>query len=408
MEKELYYSTIDMVNQSATMRLYGDIGSDVIGAAFVNELVYITGLGIKNIDVRINSGGGSVVEAFTIFSTITTSKSTITTYCDGIAASSAGWIFLAGNRAVMADYSLLMVHNPSSSDVSKKGIERLDFMRNSIITILAARTGTSAKEIGAMMDEETWLDAVSAKDMGFATDVEVTTLLIELQPEEQTVNAMYAICNSAINKNNMIMTEDKVEEVTDVENEMVEETTDEVVNEVTDEVAVEEVTNEAVEDITEPVEAVIKETKVADGVTDEVTNKLDIMNYVNRIAELEAELTQLKEVESFRIANEKEKAGVELVSNAISVGKIKAEAKAEWVAMAVNNYTLAKTTLDALVVNKAGIDIKNLLNKENTEKPKMSLREMEVKDPKQVENIYYNNRATYNQMYLEQYGTMPR
>ena len=393
MDRELYYSAIDSSDNSAVMRLYGMIGNEVDGSAFVTELLYlINNKGITNISIRINSGGGSVMQAFTIFSAITNCKADITTYNDGVAGSCAGWIFLAGKNAVMADYSMVMVHNPYSADNTTKGLERLEMMRSSIVTILAKRTGNAPGMITAMMNEETWMDASEALAAGFATSIEETPLLIKLVPQEQTVNAMYEICNSAITKKEIEMTDTKDETV----NEVIEEVTNEVVEETVEE-TVEEVVNETAEEVIEEAAPLVAD----------VVNAVDIVNYVNRIAELETELKALKDAESQRVADEKQAAGVELVNNAVAAGKINSDAKAEMITLAVSNYSMAKTIIDAIQVNKTSVDIMNAVVPA-TDKPKMGLREMEKNNAKEVENLYFNNRPLYNQLYFEQYGVMPK
>jgi ATP-dependent protease ClpP protease subunit len=397
-----YISEVDDVLKTATMKIIGEIGSEVYGKDFVDQLHQLEASGITNINIRINSGGGSVIDGYQIFSAILKSKSNITTYNDGIAASSAGWIFLAGKNAIMSDYALFMMHNPSSTDTSAIGKKRVEMMRKSITMILAKRTGTSVADTEKMMNAETWLSADDAVAKGYASSIVETGLLVPMNPMKQSVNEMFAIVNSVLNKNKNDMAEN-------LENEIVEETVNEVVEETTNEV-VEETSEDQVEETViedeEPVNEVEETTNEETVEVIDVDNKVDVINtYVNRIAELQKEIDELKEVEAKRVEDEKVKAGTELVSNAINIGKIKPEAKEEWIELAKNNYTLTKSALDAILMNAKAPDIMNAVKA--NDKPAMTLREMEKAEPNKVVDIYNNNRPLYNQMYFEQYGTMP-
>lgn len=122
------------------------------------------------IAVRINSVGGSVWEAYSIVSAIINSKVECNTFIDGLAASSAGLIAVAGKKCTMKDYGLMMLHNPSGGDDKKV----LGLVKETLVTILSNRTKKTPDEISAMMEKETWLSAAEALQFGMVDAIENT------------------------------------------------------------------------------------------------------------------------------------------------------------------------------------------------------------------------------------------
>lgn len=396
MEKELFYFTLESETQ-ATARIYGEIGSDVICGAFCDELAYVESLGVTEITVRIHSCGGSVVDGFGIFSALMKSKATITTHNDGLAASTAGWLFLAGTAAVMADYSLLMLHNPSSPNTSKKGMEVVDVMRQSILTILSKRTGCDVATLSDLMDEETWMNAEQALGLGFATSIEATELMIELEPAAQSAEAMYSVCNSVLNKN--VMTKN------DAENEAV----------TVEAPAVEEVTNEAVEVVEEPTTIITDELPAVVEETTPIDDEKEELSRVNaeltaKLAALEATVNAFQMEADKKAEAEKEAQATHIVNHAIEAGKIKAEAKAHWLNMATSNYDTTKAALESInVVNKSNpgvmAAVKNLAA--NSGEKVVTYRELDRNNPKELARIKAFEPATYNELFFNQFGVYP-
>jgi ATP-dependent protease ClpP protease subunit len=394
------YASVD--GTSATMYLNGDIGTDVIGKDFASELTELENSGVTDITIRIMSGGGSVVQGFAIFSAILNSKATITTVNDGLAASSAGWIFLAGKKAIMADYSLLMLHNPSSPSQDPKTNEVLNYMRNSILTIFKKRTGTDMAILSEMMNKETWMDAEEAVAYNFATGIQETALLVELNPNAQTVNEMYAICNSLVPKNEVVPMNEEI---------VAEEITAEVTNETVEPTAnVENATEEAVvEVVTEAVtEEIVAEAPVAEVDAEKAELVRVNAELAAKLADMEAALNNYKEAETMKLKAAAEKQATELVSNAVAIGKITNDATATWTDLAITNYTLAKSTLDAIQVNRVAVDILNeakssLGGKQVTQ----TLRDLEKTNPKEVARLLKEEPAVYNALYFNSYGKYP-
>lgn len=130
----------------------------------------------SEIDIHINSPGGEVMDGTAIYNVIRNSKKNITMIIDGLAASMASVIAMAGDKVIMADNSYFMIHNPAGLawgevEEMEKMIEILNNIKQQLITAYENKTGMDRERIAAMMDDETWLSAAEAQDMGFIDEV---------------------------------------------------------------------------------------------------------------------------------------------------------------------------------------------------------------------------------------------
>jgi len=129
-----------------------------------------------DITLWINSPGGDCFAASQIYTMLKEYTGKVSVKIDGIAASAASVIAMAGDEVLMSPTSMLMIHNPSTiiwgeeADM-KRGIEMLSEVKESIINSYEAKTGLSRKEISQMMDRETWMSANKAHAMGFCDKV---------------------------------------------------------------------------------------------------------------------------------------------------------------------------------------------------------------------------------------------
>lgn len=167
--------TTDEGAQSRTLFLYGTIAEeswfddDVTPSAFRSELES----GEGDITVWINSPGGDCVAAAQIYNMLMDYKGSVTVKIDGIAASAASVIAMAGTTVLVSPVSMLMIHNPATiafgdSAEMKRASAMLDEVKESIINAYEIKTGMSRKELARLMDAETWMDARSALELGFA------------------------------------------------------------------------------------------------------------------------------------------------------------------------------------------------------------------------------------------------
>lgn len=132
--------------------------------------------GSGDITVWINSPGGDCVAAAQIYNMLMDYRGSVTVKIDGIAASAASVIAMAGTKVLVSPVSMLMIHNPAtiaSGDAAEmqKAIAMLDEVKESIINAYEIKTGMSRTKLSHLMDAETWMDAHTAVDLGFADEI---------------------------------------------------------------------------------------------------------------------------------------------------------------------------------------------------------------------------------------------
>ena len=130
----------------------------------------------KNLTVHINSYGGDVKEGLAIYNTIKNSGLNVTTICDGFACSIASVIFMAGEKRIMNDASLLMIHNPwtiavGNAEEMRKQADDLDIIAQASVEAYKASSCLLDDEIHQLMDKETWILPEQAVEYGFATEI---------------------------------------------------------------------------------------------------------------------------------------------------------------------------------------------------------------------------------------------
>ncbi len=145
---------------------------EVTPKLFRDELIS----GEGDITVWINSPGGDCIAAAQIYNMLLDYKGNVTVKIDGIAASAASVIAMAGTKVVMSPVSMMMIHNPMTmacGDTSEmeKAIAMLGEIKNSIVNAYELKTGLSRAKISRLMDAETWMDAGKAVELGFADEV---------------------------------------------------------------------------------------------------------------------------------------------------------------------------------------------------------------------------------------------
>lgn len=145
----------------------------------------------KDITIWINSNGGECIAASVIYTALKEHKGKVTVKIDGSAISAASVIAMAGDEILMSPTSVMMIHNPltcAEGEVKdmKKAIEVLTEVKETIINAYAAKTGKPREEISRLMDDETWMGAKKAVDLGFADGI----LWDQNDPDENTMNGI--------------------------------------------------------------------------------------------------------------------------------------------------------------------------------------------------------------------------
>nr|DAF87584.1 MAG TPA: putative ATP dependent Clp protease [Siphoviridae sp. ctkkB9] len=168
---------------------------DVTPQLFKDELM----AGSGDITVWINSPGGDCVAAAQIYNMLMDYKGNVTVKIDGIAASAASVIAMAGTKVLMSPVSMMMIHNPMTvafgdSAEMQKAIEMLASVKDSIINAYEIKTGLSRTKLSHLMDAETWMDANKAVELGFADEIMQRTDTAE-DMEPPAVSMLYSKAN---------------------------------------------------------------------------------------------------------------------------------------------------------------------------------------------------------------------
>ena len=147
-------------------------GDEVTPALFRDDL----NAGAGDITVWINSPGGDCNAAAQIYNMLRDYKGHVTVKIDGIAASAASVVAMAGDTVLMSPVSMMMIHNPSTIAIGntgdmQKAIDMLDAVKESIINAYRLKSGLSRNRISQMMDDESWFDANKAVELRFADGV---------------------------------------------------------------------------------------------------------------------------------------------------------------------------------------------------------------------------------------------
>lgn len=168
----------DETTEERTLYLNGVIAEEswfddeITPAAFKADLFASNG----DITIWLNSPGGDCIAASQIYAMLMDYKGKVTVKIDGIAASAASVIAMAGTKVLMAPTALMMVHNPltvaiGDSEEMQKALAMLSEVKESILNAYEIKTGQSRAKLSHLMDAETWLNANKAIELGFADGI---------------------------------------------------------------------------------------------------------------------------------------------------------------------------------------------------------------------------------------------
>lgn len=153
---------------------YSWFEDDITPARFRDDLMKLGQGG--PVTIRIHSGGGDVFAASAIRAMIMDYPGRVTTRIDGLCASAATYVAMAGDRVVMQDTGYFMIHDPSAMAVGtvddlKQVISLLKTIKEGIVDAYRSKTHLEAEQLSKMMSAETWMTAQEAKELGFVDDV---------------------------------------------------------------------------------------------------------------------------------------------------------------------------------------------------------------------------------------------
>lgn len=167
-------------------------GDEITPALFRDELSKVSG----NLTVWLNSPGGDVFAASQIYTMLRNHNGKVTVKIDGLAASAASVVAMAGDETLISPTGMIMIHNPmtyasgNKSDM-EQAIRLLDEVKESIINAYARKTKLSRNKISRLMDEETWFNAEKAVQLGFADGI-----LFDESDDKNSTSMMYSVSKS--------------------------------------------------------------------------------------------------------------------------------------------------------------------------------------------------------------------
>ena len=170
-----WYSIKDISATETEIFIFDEIGFFGVSASdFVRDLAEIRA---NKITLRINSPGGDVFDGIAIFNALKRHKAEINVFIEGIAASAAAFIAMAGDSVTMMSHSQMMIHEASGlvigpADDMRKMADILDKSSDNIASIFAERAGGTVEEWRARMRDESWFSDQEAVELGLADRIE--------------------------------------------------------------------------------------------------------------------------------------------------------------------------------------------------------------------------------------------
>lgn len=177
MTKRTWFSARKANEKSGEIAIYNDIGAwGITSEDFRNELQALGD--VSKIDLRINSAGGDVFDGVAIYNLLIRHPAKIVVTVDGIAASIASMVAMAGDEVVMPDNTMMMIHDPmgeivggGTADDMREIADLIDRLKENMISAYMRRSNLDRDGVAALMSDETWLSADEAVKYGFADRV---------------------------------------------------------------------------------------------------------------------------------------------------------------------------------------------------------------------------------------------
>ena len=295
-------------------------GDGIKGSEFARELYELDNLGKKSCEIRINSGGGSVMEGYDIFSAMLQTKMKCDTVNVGVCASMSAIIFQAGRKRTMMDYSLLMFHNPFNEDGSvDSGLIKI---KESLVQMVVNKCKKDKYEVANIFQATTWLNADESLSNNFCDVIESSS---DYNQARQIRNEFDKIENKDISafqfqlKN--IVNTIKIKEPKIKINKM------EAINKILN-LSVSSTEIEAVDEIK--------------------SFLIDFQNVKNQLNETQNQLKEYQEKEATLKAENLRINALNLVKPFAEKGIIKNESVEIWVNRAISNFTDTKTILEEI------------------------------------------------------------
>lgn len=170
-----WFSISNLSDGNAEVNIYDEIG--LWGITAKDFLDQLKAVGDRRITLRINSPGGSVFDGTAIYNRLKDHAAGVEVKIDGLAASIASVIAMAGSKITMAENALLMIHNASgivmgNAEDMRQLADTLDKIDGTIAGTYSRKTGAPVEDMAALMDAETWFTAAEAKAAGFIDEID--------------------------------------------------------------------------------------------------------------------------------------------------------------------------------------------------------------------------------------------
>lgn len=222
-----FYSFENATDSSADLYIYGDIvsyewdESDVSAFGFKEDLEALGD--ISELNVHINSFGGSTYQGLTIYNLLKQHKAKINIFIDGIAASAASIIAMAGDRILMPKTSMMMIHNcytwtTGNAKELRKTADDMDKIASAYKAAYLSKIKITEEQLDKLLDDETYLTADECVEMGFADEI------IEIK-QENSINQYASMCLMKLvnkakgqkekNVNTVNLNEESIKKITD-------------------------------------------------------------------------------------------------------------------------------------------------------------------------------------------------
>ena len=199
--------------ESISLKLYDTIGDDGCGGGITTAQIEeaLNNESNKPLNIYINSYGGEVFEGFAIYNMLKRYKGFKTVIVDGIAASIASVIAMCGDKVVMNEASMMMIHNASgvcigNAEEMQKVVNALEQMNEVIKDVYRARTNLTDERLEELMNNETFMSAKECVEYGFADTI------LENNSEERLTNQI-----NALNEYKNVI-EQKIKQFNDIKN----------------------------------------------------------------------------------------------------------------------------------------------------------------------------------------------
>ena len=171
-----WFSFKNEAGQTPELFIYDDI-DDWWGVSAQSVVDQIRDLDASEINVRVNCRGGMVFEGIAIYNALRLHKANVHISIEGLAASIASVIAMAGDKVTIAENAMIMIHNPygwasGDAEAMRKTADVMDKIADSIAVSYTGRTGKTIEEMKALMEAETWFTAQEALDMGLVDQID--------------------------------------------------------------------------------------------------------------------------------------------------------------------------------------------------------------------------------------------